>query len=153
MNNLIKNKFQLIFDQDKDLEALKLDIISVSLPSVSFSSITSTHKGSIKVKRAGDDVEFGSLEIKFKLDEEMNHYETILGWIFDMANPKTGTYKARYVPASLLMYYPNGSLLREIKFMNIFPTSLSEVTFSSNTIDTEYQEVIVNFMFDYFEVV
>ena len=153
MNNLIKNKFQLVFNDDKELENIRLDILSVNLPDISISNINIQKRGGVKVNRAGDTLDYSDLAIVFKMDEKLEHYDAIVNWIYDMSDPVTGRYANKYVTSSLLIFHPNGSLLKTITFHNMFPISMTPGTlFQTNIQDTEYQECTVNFKFDYMEI-
>ena len=104
----------------------------------------------MKIKKSGDELDFGSLNITFRIDNDMSNYETILEWIYDLRDPCDGTSVERVAPATLMLFMPNGKPLREIDFFNMFPVSIGDITFATNNEDTEYAEVEVGFMFDYF---
>ena len=153
MQNLIKNKFRMIFNGDPELEKLQLDIMAVNLPDVTVSTVSVSKRGSIKSKRAGDDIDFSTLDITFKLDDKLDNYVTILDWLYTLCDPQDGKYADKSIHASLLLMHSNGSLIRELVFYNLFPSNISTQTvFATNDPDTEYQEAIVTFQFDWFKV-
>lgn len=153
MNNLIKNKFQLVFNGDVELEKVKLNIVSVNLPDVSISTSTLQKRGSVKVNKAGDTVDYSSLVVVFRVDDKLEHYDAIVNWIYDLSDPVTGKYSNKYITSSLLLFNPNGNLLKNMTFHNMFPISITSGTlFQTNTKETEYQECTVTFKFDYMEI-
>lgn len=150
-SNLIKNRFKLVFNDDEKLQDLELDILSVSFPGITLSSYEVPFRSGLKIKKSGDEITFNTLSITFRVTQDLQNYVDLLEWIFELKNPLTGIAIEKHLPATLQLYLPTGKLLREIYFAGMFPVSLSDIQFSTNTDDTEYQECIVGFEYTYFE--
>ena len=93
---------------------------------------------------------FDPLSVSFRVDDELDNYETILDWLYYLHDPETGNKKEKNIATTLQMYSPKGRLIREFQFRGLFPIGMSGINFKTNTDDTEYLEATVRFSYDYF---
>jgi hypothetical protein len=131
---------------------------AASVPSVSTNDID-TPTPFIRLPQPGDKLQFGTLDLAFRIDEDMQNYREIYNWLVGI-NP-TDTFNQRipllragasatesiYSDASLIVltnqYKPN----IEIKFTDVFPTSLSSFEFNIEQADVEYLNASVTFTY------
>ena len=145
---------------------------SVILPSVTLGQ-SDIQTPFIKLPIPGDHIEFGSLSISFRVDEEMRAYKELYDWIFALGfpetfdqyntvapsrgkfggsinNPVTGT--GVYSDASLMILNSVKAPIIEITFKNLYPTSLTDVSFDTKNSDIDYVEASATFAFEVFKL-
>jgi hypothetical protein len=109
---------------------------------------------------AGDHLEYGDLEVRFRVDEELRNYREIFDWITALGFPETfNQYKsiADIAPASGKGAYSDATLtvLSSAKnpivnylFKNIYPYALTDLVFDTTLEDVNYIEVTSQFKFE-----
>jgi hypothetical protein len=109
----------------------------------------------------GDQIEYGELSLQFRVDEDMTNYREIYDWIVGLGSPDNfGQYKALKdndsLPGSgtgilsdatltILTSAQNPNI--ELRFKDIFPTSLSDFSLSYSGTDVEYVLATADFKF------
>ena len=128
----------------------------------------------------GDKVNFGSLDISFLVDENLNNYKEIHDWIIGLGAPQnhtqfstlrdTGTDRfpgqttnspnnnavpdgGTYSDATLTVLNSKNIAVTEIRFDNIFPTSLGALSYDVQASDVNYLQASVDFSYMYYEIV
>lgn len=104
----------------------------------------------------GDKLVYGDLNIDFLVDSNMQNYISIYKWLNGLGFPVDNeqynefvrtSYKAsnassdtitNFSDASLSILSPNNTALVEVNFVDIFPTSLSSINFTSTSGDVQY---------------
>jgi len=125
----------------------------------------------VRLPVPGDHIEFGSMNITFRIDEEMRNYKEIFDWIIalgfpdnfnqyatvapsrgkfggNVTNPVTGT--GVYSDASLMVLNSVKAPIVEVIFKNLYPTSLSDVNFDTKFSDVDYVEASATFAYESF---
>ena len=87
----------------------------------------------------GDTISFGDLEITFLVDENLENYREIHGWMYGIGFPKSRTQFASLVEAG------------KDRFPNVFPTSLSGLNFNQQANDIDYLTATVSFKYKLYE--
>lgn len=114
----------------------------------------------------GDRVEYGELPIQFLVDEDMLNYSLIHNWMTGLGFPQstaqfveqttdeTGTRDMRlqYSDASLKILNSNYNTIAEVKFWDLYPTSLSSLDFTATDTDVNYFAASVTFNFLYMQI-
>lgn len=114
-----------------------------------------------RVPVAGDHIEFGDLQITFKVDESLKNYLELYNWItaigfpdnFDQhkaVDPKfvsKGSGQGIYSDATLVILSSAMNPLHEVVFSDAYPTSLTDFTFDSRNTDVDYIEATATFKF------
>ena len=130
---------------------------------------------------AGDKLTFETLNITFLVDEELENYRELWDWIVGMgspvnhsqwettlskgdgairsfatpdADPRTkSTYEESnlYSDATLIVYNSKNMAKVDVKFKNMFPTSLSSLEYSQDLTDVEYFKASATFRYLYYE--
>lgn len=139
---------------------------AINLPNVSLGeTVMPTPFRRIPV--AGDHIEYGDLQLTFKVDESMTNYLELFKWItaigfpdnFDQhkaVDPKfvsSFTGEGIYSDATLIVLSSAMNPIHEIKFQDAFPVALTDFNFDTRATDIEYIEATVTFKFRNFTIV
>jgi len=142
-------------------------IQGVTLPTISISPVMSPSPF-VKLPMPGDHIDFGELLISFRVDEDMKNYLEIFNWITALGFPKDfNQYKAlhdvdrRFNPRStdgimsdgiLIIMNSNARSNKQVTFYNMFPTTLTDLTFDTRQSDVDYLETTVSFAYERFDI-
>jgi hypothetical protein len=118
----------------------------------------------------GDIIEFGDLTLRFLVDENIENYMEIQNWIRGLGFPeelqqfddleKSGTVQGTYVKDSQNIY-SDGTLQVltssqipnfQIRFQDLFPYSLSTMTFDATDTDIQYFTADVSFKYTVYNI-
>jgi len=114
----------------------------------------------------GDRVEYGELPIQFLVDEDMLNYTLIHNWITGLGFPQSmqqfvewttdeqgqRDLKLQYSDATLKILNSNYNTIAQIKFWDLYPTSLSTLEFTATDTDINYLTANVTFSFLYYQI-
>ena len=138
-------------------------------------TIPSTTKGEIPIRNPlteishpGDQLTFDPFVLRFKVDEDLQNYREILNWMIGLGHP-ANLYQTRALSAgspihklgSRSTFVSDGTLIvltshkntsHEIIFRDIFPISLTELTFDSTITDVAYLEATATFRYLRYEI-
>ena len=133
----------------------------------------------------GDKLSFGSLDINFLVDENLNNYKEIHDWLLGIGFPQnhtqfqnlqasgqgrfpgstrstavTGTSTPQplkeggiYSDATLTVLNSKNIAKTEIRFQNVYPTSLGGLSYDVKLTDVDYLQASVSFSYMYYEIV
>jgi hypothetical protein len=121
----------------------------------------------------GDKVQFGDLTIRFLVDEDLGNFMEIQKWIRGLGYPESekdiidlqklgpGDVSGRYAnegfniysDATLQILSNNLVPKFQVFFKDVFPTSLSTVTFDATDTDIEYFTAEVSFKYTMYNIV
>lgn len=128
-------------------------ISSVQMPEISVNPAQfATPQRNAKVP--GDKAEYAPLTLEFMIDEGMENWKEIHDWLLaeviknDEIN-KDG--KQRDITLSIMSSHNN--VVREIQFVDCFPTSLSGMEFNLQQSDVVYLTSSVTFEYSYYKVI
>ena len=157
---------------------------SANLPSVSLDEVSQpTRLKSINMP--GSTLTFGSLDLSFLVDENLNNYKEIHDWMIGLGTPESDTQFANLVagsadrfPGSTSGANPTGrgddlpvseggiysdatlTILNsknvpktEIRFKNIYPTSLGGLSYDVQASDVDYITVSASFQYLNYNIV
>ena len=82
-------------------------------------------------------ITYEPLNVTFMIDEYLKNWQEVFQWMVGEEN--------KYTTAVLTILSSSMNPTMEFHFKDIFPTSLSEVSFDSTTTDPVYQVATVNF--------
>jgi hypothetical protein len=130
---------------------------------------------------AGDKLTFETLNITFIVDEELQNYRELWNWLVGLGSPVShsqwetelakgdgavrqfgtddgdgrtkSTYEESnlYSDATLIVYNSKNIPKVDVKFKNMFPTSLSALEYSQELTDVEYFKASATFRYLYYE--
>lgn len=128
----------------------------------------------------GDELNYQDLGISFLVDENLNNYKEIHDWLIGLGAPQnhnqfatlrdTGTDRfpgqttnspnnntvpdgGTYSDATLTILNSKNIAKVEIRFHNIFPTSLGSLSYDVQASDVNYLQASVDFSYMYYEIV
>jgi len=140
---------------------------SVTLPSVSIGAIESPTPLAF-VPRPGDRITYDPLIIRFKVDENLANYFEIQSWIEGLGHPESlqqttdlskkirnehplyrsvGSAATFVSDAVLSILSSNKNVNKNVFFYDLFPISLTELTFDSTVTTIEYLEATATFRY------
>ena len=126
----------------------------------------------VDVGNPGDKLEFGTLMIRFLIQEDMKNYKEIYDWMVGLGFPqnrkqsKEWSDKQNYrfpdqdgnqaakqkSDATLILLDSNNNPKINITFVDSFPISLQGLDFEISTGSTEYMQGVAMFKYSYYEV-
>ena len=128
----------------------------VTLPSMSMTEInTPTPFGTIPLP--GGKITYEPLTVRFRLDEEMVNYREIFNWIVALGHPDNLSQYAAlqnkiYSDGSIIINTSNNNPKLRIVFENMFPISLTPLSFDVSASGVDYLEATVTFSYRKFTV-
>ena len=118
------------------------------------------------IMHPGDRLEYGDFTIEFLVDEDMENYTLIHNWMTGLGFPETPQqfkdvttsdnntrdFKLQYSDATLKILNSNYNTIAQIKFWDLYPTSLSTLEFTATDTDINYLTANVTFSFLYYQI-
>ena len=167
---LNKNNFRLLIDKVPTVEYY---IKEVNIPSITFAEATMQAGVGIDAYFPGDKIEFGTLEVKFLVDEDLQNFKEIYDWMdgivpfrdpaeykefvtsvsVDPSNRSANTGDDRVSTSMVTLVVNTNKNIpnKYIRFYDAFPISLGGISFESGG-DMEAVGVDVSFRFAYYEI-
>ena len=153
----------------KRAPALNFFVIKASVPSISIgtANLPTPFKN---VPLIGDKIEYGDLDLVFKVDENLENYLEIYNWITRITRPESFEgYKqlkdaagsnikpnmdgtGLYSDATLTILNSSMSSVKNFEFRNMYPVLLSGMEFNSTETDVNYVNASVRFRYQQFVV-
>lgn len=115
----------------------------------------------------GDGLSFDTLNVQFMVDEEMKNFIAIYDWLMALGFPEDYTQyqallgqrakgaselTANFSDATLSILGSNNMAVRSVKFVDVFPTSLESLMFTSQSNDVNYLIGNATFRFGYYTI-
>ena len=126
----------------------------------------------IKLPEPGDHLEFGELQLTFRLDEDMKNYIELYNWMMALGFPeKFEQYKtladkdqrrtgfnasgddSLMSDATLMISNSNVNSNIKVNFLNLWPTTIQDLIFDFRQSDVEYMECLVTFAYERFDII
>ena len=130
----------------------------------------------------GDQLTFGNLDVSFIVDEFLENYISIHEWLIGIGFPKSRTQfssfrsstsnnptaaktistdtvgtaladRGMYSDATLTILSNKNNPLVEVRFSDIFPVSLSALSYNQDATDVTYQTAEISFKYKLYEIV
>ena len=140
---------------------------SANLPSVQLGDLE-TPSPFVAIPQIGDHLRYGDLFITFKVDEDMKNYLELYNWMVQLGFPESfnqskeiygsqdvknqfkenGPFSDATLTITNSAMQPNLSILYE----DVYPVSLSDVTFSTQETSVNYVECQVSFRYRQFKI-
>lgn len=138
-------------------------ITDINLPSLTlgYVNVPTPFK---KIEVPGDQPEFGSFNVTFKVDEDLSNYLEIWNWIVKLGFPETfeqyaqlgnlttGLGDGPVSDATLTILNSAMAPNIQVDFINLFPSSISELNFTSAASDINYVAATVEFKYNYYTI-
>lgn len=145
-NFLSPTGFKLIINREK-FANLEFFCVGANLPDLTLGEI-STNIQQYKGYTTGD-VTFGELSLTVVIDEDLNVYNELFEWVLANRDKKNPTV----YDATLMIMTNHQNVNKQIRFKNLFPTSVASLEFNTQTSDIEYLQAQVGFRYDEFNFV
>ncbi len=114
----------------------------------------------------GDRVEDGELPVSVLVDEDMLNYSLIHNWMTGLGFPKSMAQfdeftsgpdgqrdlKLQYSDATLKVLNSNYNTIAQLKFWDLYPTSLSSLEFTASDTDVNYLVANTTFSYLYMQI-
>jgi len=121
----------------------------------------------VKLPIPGDHIDFGQLQVTFRIDEEMRNYKEIFDWIVALGFPENfnqyraiapqrgaiggpvtqGTGTGVYSDGSLLILNSVKNPIIEFSFKEMYPVSLTDISFDTKLSSVDYLDVTATFAY------
>ncbi|MFA5397016.1 MAG: hypothetical protein WC346_13485 [Methanogenium sp.] len=150
---LVLDRIPVSGSKRSDMDALKLNIFNVNLPSVTLDTQQMNWQGMHTQMHQGG-ITFDQLNISFVVDSQFKNWKVCFDWLVYIANNynKPTSKPSDYVTDASLIVLDNwDNALFNIRFINLWITSLGELTFSVRDGETHI-ECTANFNYDRYEV-
>jgi len=142
---------------------LNFFVTDVNLPSINLGFIETPTPFKI-LEFPGDRLDYGDLQVTFRVDENFENYLEVYNWLLALGFPENyGQYKrvaaadpgekdTVYSDATLTIM--NSSMIPniEVEFEDLFPTGISDINFTSTDSDLNYVTNTVSFKYKIFRV-
>ena len=164
MNFLSPLKFAFTI---KKLPQVNFYVQSLVLPSIAVQpSLTPTPF--VKLPMPGDHVDFGEVQVTFRVDEDMTNYLEIFRWLEHLGFPENfqqyktladkdarnniGGSDGIMSDGTIIIYNSNSNVNMQVKLINMFPTSLLDLLFDLKAQDVDYIEATATFAFERMQI-
>ena len=128
---------------------------AATLPSISLAEVIQSNPMA-NIYRPGDRLTYEPLSLRFRVDEDMKNYLEVHNWMLGLGHPNTlQQYKSlseKVSDGSIMILTSNSNPSIRIAFEDMFPTSLSPLTFDVTQGDIEYLEAEVTFRYRQFTI-
>jgi hypothetical protein len=150
--------YQLIFpklpteDSISANNPLIMNIFSAVIPSISLAE-EELRWQSHKTKHVLEPMEFDTWLVSYVVDAEIKNWKLLFKWMSYVNDNqvKHEEHRNYAVDASLVVFSNYKVPVTELRFVDIWPSTLGEVSFSTREGDVQL-ESMVNFTYDYFTV-
>jgi hypothetical protein len=142
---------------------LNFFVTDINLPSMSLGYIQVPSPFKV-LEFAGDRLDFGDLNVTFRVDEDFQNYFEIYNWMTALGFPedyaqykrlqdsKPGQQEGIYSDGTLTIMNSGMVPNIEVSFQDLFPTSLSDINFTSTDSDVNYVTNTVTFKYKIFRI-
>ena len=119
--------------------------------SMSFAQVPTPYRN-IPIAGSGG-VDFGDLQVRFIIDEDLVNYTSIHNWIrkFGLSDGRADE-KDQYSRALLHVLSSHNNTNHIVEFTNLFPVSLTGVPFDASITDIEYLTADVTFKYEKYNI-
>ena len=136
---------------------------NASIPDMTLGQVDTITNTFIKLPTPGDKLTFGGLQIRFRVDEDLKNFKEIYDWMIALGYPDNFDQRAAISrnASNIGEVFSDGSLILttssykpniEIKFIDMYPVTLSTVDFDISQSDVEYVNADVSFIYRKYEL-
>ena len=135
------------------------------IPSLTLGSVNIPTRGMVPIPVEGN-IEYGALNLEFKVDEDLRNYMELHNWIRALGTPQTmkerSDWNTKYqgLPSedhrtsdSTLQVLNNNNIVNfDVVFKNLFPVNLSTISFDVTQNDNDFFTASATFKYMLYEV-
>ena len=114
----------------------------------------------------GEKISYGDLTIQFLVDENMENYKIVHDWITGLGFPETSQQfidkttdrdglrdmKEQFADGTLRILNSNFNEVAKVKFLDMFPVSLSSLDFDATSTDVNYFTAQASFKYTVYQL-
>jgi len=115
----------------------------------------------------GDKISYGDLSIQFLVDENMENYRIVHDWITGLGFPETTQQfkdlttdkldgskelQQQFADGTLLILNSNFNEIAKVKFLDMFPVSISSLDFDATSTDVNYFTAQATFKYTVYQL-
>jgi hypothetical protein len=150
-NYLQASKYLLTFTRIKDTQYFCQE---VNVPGISLGeAVRSTPL--LDLYSPGTKLSFNGLNITFTLDEQLLSWKNLYDWLFAIANPNSladrESNKTYMTDATLTILSALNNPIIRIQFMDVFPTSISDLQFDTKSDADQIITCTANFRYQSYQ--
>lgn len=146
----------------KKLPHVNFFLQKVNIPSLTITP-TSSPNPFVAIPYSGDHIQFGTLTISFKVDEQLKNYKEIFDWLMGLGFPKdfsqysdlakkNKTQEGVVSDVSVIATDSAKNPRFEFVFVDAFPTFLSDLNLDTTADDVNYITASATFKYTYFDI-
>jgi len=136
---------------------------AATIPDISLSEGGPVNNPFIQMPVPGDKLSFGTFTLNFRVDEDMKNFIEIYDWLIGLGYPDNFDQAKAFgrTKSDKGNIYSDGSMIIttaamnpniEIKFTDLYPTSLSSLEFNIEQTDVDYLQAQVTFNYRKYEL-
>ncbi len=114
----------------------------------------------------GEKLTYGDLNLRFLVDENMENYMAVYNWLVGLGFPEEATQfknqttddtgrrdmKHAFSDGTLTILNSNFQSVAKVKFLDLFPTSLSSLEFDATSADQQYFTAEASFKYTVYNI-
>jgi hypothetical protein len=131
---------------------------AAGIPDISLGQVDTIDNTFIKLPTPGDKLTFGALNITFQVDEDLKNFKEIYDWMIGLGFPDNFQQSAAigrtlttageiYSDASLIILTGGNTPNIEVKYIDVYPVSLSALDFDLQATDIDYLKATATFAY------
>lgn len=140
---------------------------AAQLPTISMGTVQQVNPV-LNLRLPDTKIEFAEFSVRFRVDENMENYQEITNWLFGLGSPETTNQYQNLVGSPAGKVFSSGSQVYsdarliimtshknpniEINFKDIYPTSLTPLSFETTNPDVQYLEAEASFVYRNFDI-
>jgi len=138
---------------------------AVTLPSVSIPEVRQPTPMGTSIPLPGDKIEYEPFAIRFRVDENMDNYLELLGWMESLTRPtdfdqyisltqgrRVIQTNNTYSDSTIMILTSNKNANLNVKMFDCFPMSLTALEFDAAVADVDYLEASATFGYRRYEL-
>jgi len=134
------------------------------IPDITLGQIDTVDNTFIKLPTPGDKLSFGTLDLTFRIDEDLSNYQEIYDWLIGLGFPDNFGQRAQFQSGNMYEsdnVFSDASLMVmtaanvpnvEVKFIDLYPASITALEFDIEATDVEYMTATATFVYRKFEL-
>jgi hypothetical protein len=142
---LYNTNFKFTFGR-AEMDSVEKSIINIGLPDVTIAEVLTPSKNRAGYT-PGDRVEYAPLTATFLVNEDLSNYKEIFNW---MISNRDGEQPEK-CDGQLSILSSHSNTNQRVQFVNLFPSSLSQLDFVAQSDSAEPVQATVTFRYDYYK--
>jgi hypothetical protein len=135
----------------------------VNIPSISLRNID-TSNPFVKIPYPGEHLDYGSLDLTFKIDEDLQNYLEIHNWLIGMGKPESyeqyraiagnPDYTGEGIVSDISVMVLSSTKMPnyEVVYIDAYPVSLTGINFNTVDSDVNYLEATASFKYTLYNI-